>query len=115
MDILPINRNANTPPPGLDLTALTLLSNLPYYYLLNAFYTAHDYAVLPALATDLLSIALPCPIIALLVFTRRADIMGPFANRPATNAAALGATLAILALNTLLLLQAAGLALPGLG
>ena len=59
MDILPINRNANTPPPGLDLTALTLLSNLPYYYLLNAFYTAHDYAVLPALATDLLSIALP--------------------------------------------------------
>jgi hypothetical protein len=46
-------------PPGLDLTALTLLSNLPYYYLLNAFYTAHDYAVLPALATDLLSIAIP--------------------------------------------------------
>ena len=43
----------------LDLTALTLLSNLPYYYLLNAFYTAHDYAVLPALATDLLSIAIP--------------------------------------------------------
>jgi hypothetical protein len=43
----------------LDLTALTLLSNLPYYYLLNAFYTAHDFAVLPALATDLLSIALP--------------------------------------------------------
>lgn len=43
----------------LDLTALTLLSNLPYYYLLNAFYTAHDYAVLPALATDLLSIAVP--------------------------------------------------------
>ncbi|KAM0720542.1 hypothetical protein Q7P37_004678 [Cladosporium fusiforme] len=43
----------------LDLTALTLLSNLPYYYLLNAFYSAHDYAVLPALATDLLSIALP--------------------------------------------------------
>jgi hypothetical protein len=41
----------------LDLTALTLLSNLPY--LLNAFYTAHDYAVLPALATDLLSIAIP--------------------------------------------------------
>ena len=43
----------------LDLTALTLLSNLPYYYLLNAFYTAHDFAVLPALATDLLSIAIP--------------------------------------------------------
>jgi hypothetical protein len=43
----------------LDLTSLTLLSNLPYYYLLNAFYTAHDYAVLPALATDLLSIAIP--------------------------------------------------------
>jgi hypothetical protein len=43
----------------LDLTALTLLSNLPYYYLLNAFYSAHDYAILPALATDMLSIALP--------------------------------------------------------
>lgn len=32
---------------------------MPFYYLLNAFYTAHDYAVLPALATDLLSVALP--------------------------------------------------------
>lgn len=44
---------------GLDLTALTLLSNLPYYYLLQSFFTLHDEAVVPALLIDTISVAIP--------------------------------------------------------
>jgi manganese transport protein len=61
-----------------------------------------------------LSIALPAPVIALLIFTRRADIMGAFVNSRLTNAAAAVGTLLILALNAILLLQAFGLDVPGL-
>ena len=43
-----------------------------------------------------LSIALPLPMIALLIFTRRTDIMGQFANIQLTHTAALlGATLVL--------------------
>jgi manganese transport protein len=61
-----------------------------------------------------LSIALPAPVIALLIFTSRKDIMGAFANSRLTNVAASFAALVILALNAVLLLQAFGVALPGL-
>src|SRR5215470_14821788 len=61
-----------------------------------------------------LSIALPLPMIALLMFTRRPDIMGPFANGRATNLAALIGTVAVLTLNMLLILQTLGVHLPGL-
>ena len=61
-----------------------------------------------------LSIALPAPVIALLIFTSRKDIMGAFANSRLTNVAASFAALVILALNAVLLLQAFGLSLPGL-
>jgi manganese transport protein len=61
-----------------------------------------------------LSIALPVPVIALLIFTSRKDIMGAFANGRLTNVAACFAALVILALNTVLLLQAFGVSLPGL-
>jgi len=60
-----------------------------------------------------LSIALPAPVIALLIFTSRKDIMGAFANSRLTNVAASFAALVILALNAVLLLQAFGLSLPG--
>jgi manganese transport protein len=61
-----------------------------------------------------LSIALPAPVIALVMFTSRKDIMGAFVNsRLTTVAASLGA-LAILALNGVLLLQAFGVVIPGL-
>ena len=62
-----------------------------------------------------LSIALPCPIIALLIFTRREDVMGRFANGRLTNWAAMLGTAAILVLNAVLLLQAAGASIPGFG
>jgi manganese transport protein len=59
-----------------------------------------------------LSIALPAPVIALILFTRRQDIMGAFANSRLTNAAAAFAALVILSLNAVLLLQASGVAIP---
>jgi manganese transport protein len=61
-----------------------------------------------------LSIALPLPMIALLMFTRRADIMGRFANSRLTQGAAIVATAVVLLLNTFLILQSLGVAIPGL-
>jgi|SRR5215813_219870 len=61
-----------------------------------------------------LSIALPLPMVALLMFTRRPDIMGAFANRRVTNVAALLGTIVVLALNMFLILQTLGISIPGL-
>ncbi len=61
-----------------------------------------------------LSIALPLPMIALLIFTGRRDIMGAFTNGRLTRAAALAATIVVLGLNTFLILQTLGVAIPGL-
>ena len=66
------------------------------------------------LSQVVLSIALPAPVIALLIFTRRKDIMGAFANGRLTNAAAAFGALVILTLNAVLLLQAFGVDIPGL-
>jgi manganese transport protein len=52
--------------------------------------------------------------IALLMFTRRADIMGRFVNRPLTNAAAVAGTAIVLALNGFLIAQTLGVPIPGL-
>jgi manganese transport protein len=54
-----------------------------------------------------LSIALPLPMIALLMFTRRSDIMGAFANSRLTNETALIGTGAVLVLNAVLIVQTA--------
>ena len=61
-----------------------------------------------------LSIALPAPVIALIIFTSRKDVMGGFANSRLTNAAAIIGAVVILMLNAILLLQAFGVAVPGL-
>jgi manganese transport protein len=61
-----------------------------------------------------LSIALPAPVIALLIFTRRKDIMGAFVNSRLTNIAAVVGALLILTLNAILLLQTFGVNIPGL-
>jgi manganese transport protein len=66
------------------------------------------------LSQIVLSIALPLPMIALLMFTRRSDIMGPFANGPFTHAATIFGTAVVLALNVVLILQTFGVPLPGL-
>ena len=61
-----------------------------------------------------LSFALPIPMIALVILSRRADIMGKFANGPMIQIIALVATTVVLALNTILLLHAFGVNIPGL-
>jgi manganese transport protein len=61
-----------------------------------------------------LSIALPLPMIALLMFTRRADIMGQFVNSRLTDITAMVATAVVLLLNAILILQTLGVPIPGL-
>jgi manganese transport protein len=61
-----------------------------------------------------LSIALPLPMIALLMFTRRRDIMGSFVNGRLTQIAAVAGTALVLVLNVFLILQTLGVAMPGL-
>jgi manganese transport protein len=61
-----------------------------------------------------LSIALPLPMVALLMFTRRARIMGRFANSGRTQAVAIAGTVVVLGLNTILILQTLGISIPGL-
>jgi manganese transport protein len=60
----------------------------------------------------ILSLTLPLPMIALLAFTQRADIMGAFANGPVTRAAATAGAALVLLLNAVLLLQTFGVRLP---
>ena len=62
-----------------------------------------------------LSLVLPAPMIALVMFTRRRDVMGDFVNSRLTDAAAILGTVVIMALNVVLLLQTVGVAIPGLG
>jgi len=50
-----------------------------------------------------LSIALPLPMIALIRFTRRKDVMGRFANGPVTHAAAIVGAAVVLGLNAFLI------------
>ncbi|NID06123.1 Nramp family divalent metal transporter [Luteibacter jiangsuensis] len=56
-----------------------------------------------------LSIALPFPMVALVWFTSRSDLMGPFRNRVPVTVAAVVAALVVLALNVVLLLDAFGM------
>jgi manganese transport protein len=59
------------------------------------------------LSQIVLSLALPVPMIPLLLFTRRHDIMGPLANRKLTNLAAIGATVLVISLDVILLAASA--------
>jgi manganese transport protein len=61
-----------------------------------------------------LSLALPLPMVALLIFTHRRDIMGRFANSLLTHVAALIGTILVLSLNAFLILQTVGVPIPGL-
>ena len=59
------------------------------------------------LSQIVLSLALPVPMIPLLLFTRRQDVMGPLANRKLTNWAAIGATVLVISLDVILLAASA--------
>jgi len=56
-----------------------------------------------------LSIALPVPMIALVIFTSRADIMGRFRNSPLTKLTAVAASAIVLLLNAILVAHTLGL------
>lgn len=60
----------------------------------------------------ILSIALPVPMIALVVFSARRDIMGDFAIGPVIRSLAILGALAVLSLNFVLLAQAFGVPIP---
>nr|WP_197063986.1 Nramp family divalent metal transporter [Rahnella aquatilis] len=61
-----------------------------------------------------LSLALPAPMIALVIFTCRRDIMGEFVNSRLTAVLSIIGTVVIVALNIILLLQTFGVNIPGL-
>ena len=65
------------------------------------------------LSQVVLSITLPLPMIALILFTRRPDLMGRFANRWPTQAAAGIGAVVVLTLNALLLAETFGLSPMG--
>jgi len=62
----------------------------------------------------ILSLALPFPMIALVWFTSRADIMGRYRNRPLVVGIATFSALGVLLMNAILLLQTFGVSVPGL-
>jgi manganese transport protein len=61
-----------------------------------------------------LSFAVPLPMISLLIFTSRRDIMGQFANSRVTFVLAVVGTIIVLLLNIFLILQILGVPIPGL-
>ncbi len=61
-----------------------------------------------------LSLALPVPMVALVLLMRRSDVMGAYVASRRISAVAILATVVVLSLNVLLLAQAFGVALPGL-
>jgi manganese transport protein len=61
-----------------------------------------------------LSISLPVPMIALVHFTSRRDIMGSYASNPVVRTLAFAGTTVVLSLNAVLLLQTSGVTIPGL-
>jgi manganese transport protein len=67
------------------------------------------------LSQVVLSLILPVPMIALLVLTRRREVMGSYANGRLTMVTAIAAATVVLGLNLLLVLQLAGVPLPVLG
>ena len=62
-----------------------------------------------------LSLALPAPVLALVWFIGRREVMGDYVSRPVVRLAALSGALVILALNAILLAQTAGVEIPFLG
>jgi manganese transport protein len=88
-----------------------LVTMLPAFVVVGLGANATEALVLSQVV---LSFALPIPMIALVLFTRRRDIMGEFANSRLTDVAAIAGTAVILALNAVLLLQTFGVPIPGL-
>jgi manganese transport protein len=88
-----------------------LLTMAPSFFVVAMGSNATDALVISQVV---LSIALPVPMIALLVLSRRPVVMGRFVVGGATFAVAVAATTIVLALNAVLVLQTLGATIPGL-
>ncbi|MBV1698443.1 MAG: Nramp family divalent metal transporter [Hyphomicrobiales bacterium] len=86
-----------------------LVTMLPAFVVVAAGYNATNALVISQV---ILSITLPLPMIALLIFTGRTDIMGMFVNGLLTRIAAAIGAVVVLLLNFVLIVQAFGIALP---
>jgi len=65
------------------------------------------------LSQVVLSIALPVPMISLIIFTSRRSIMGDYVTSPLVRILAFCGAAAVLALNAVLLAQTFGVRIPG--
>jgi manganese transport protein len=95
----------------IPLWVRRLATMLPSFFVVAMGYNATQSLVISQVV---LSLALPTPMIALLVLSRRPAVMGNFVAGPAAQVAALAATIAVLLLNALLLVAICGLSVPGL-
>jgi len=83
-----------------------LVTMLPAFAVVAMGYNATDALVLSQVV---LSIALPVPMIALIVFTARRSVMGEHVASPTVRALAIAGAVAVLTLNAVLLIQTLGL------
>ena len=88
-----------------------LLTMLPAFAVVGYGVNSTDALVLSQVA---LSLTLPVPMVALVVLIRRRDVMGAYTAGPRMAGVAMVATGVVVLLNVLLVLQAAGVAVPGL-
>ena len=88
----------------------TVSNNVPAFVVVGLGVNATNALVISQVV---LSLALPLPMIALLIFTR-SDLMGQFRNSRITNILALIGTVLVLSLNAFLILQTLGVGIPGL-
>ncbi len=86
-----------------------LVTMLPAFAVVSVGYNATDALVLSQV---ILSIALPVPMIALIVFTSRRDIMGDFVTGPVVRPLSWIGAAAVLSLNFVLLADAFGVPIP---
>jgi manganese transport protein len=96
---------------GIPLWVRRLVTMLPAFVVVAIGVNATKALVVSQVV---LSIALPLPMIALIIFTGRRDIMGAFKNSQLTRIAALIGTVVVLALNFVLIAQTLGVQIPGL-
>jgi manganese transport protein len=84
---------------------------IPAFVVVALGYNATESLILSQVV---LSVALPVPMVALLILSRSGAVMGRFRLGPWTTLAGVVAAAVVLALNTILLLQTAGVRIPGL-
>jgi len=94
---------------AIPLWARRLVTMLPAFVVVGLGVNSTQALVMSQVV---LSIVLPIPMVALLFLTARRDIMGGFVNKRLTTVIAVLAAVLVLALNLVLLAQAAGISIP---